>query len=113
MHPATTHLYTSADAGRHWTKIATFGMYDGAGTVQRTGPGTLLAAGIYNGVGLSRDGGRTWTWPRVIDKSDNVGGGDAIEAGLFTNDDGYVIVAWGSLWITRDAGRSWRPVTVR
>jgi hypothetical protein len=112
-HPAATHLYASADVGRHWTKIATLGMYDGAGTVERTGAGTLLVAGIYNGVALSRDGGRTWTWPGAIDKSDNVGGGDAIEAGLFTNDDGYVIVTWGSLWITRDAGKSWLPVTVR
>ena len=113
MHPATTHLYTSADAGRHWTKIARLGMYDGAGTVERTGAGTLLVAGIYNGVGLSHDGGRTWTWPSAIDKLDNVEGGDAIEPGLVTNDDGYVIVAWGSLWITRDAGKNWRPVTVR
>lgn len=112
-HPAATRLYASADAGRHWTKIARLGMYDGAGTVERTGAGTLLVAGIYNGVGLSHDGGRTWTWPSAIDKLDNVEGGDAIEASLLTNDDGYVIVAWGSLWITRDAGRTWRPVAVR
>ena len=112
-HPAPTHLYTSADAGQHWAKIARLGMYDGAGTVERTGAGTLLVAGIYDGVGLSQDGGRTWTWPSAIDKLDNVEGGDAIEASLLTNDDGYLIVGWGSLWITRDAGKSWRPVTVR
>ena len=88
-------------------------MYDGAGTVERTGAGTLLVAGIYNGVGLSRDGGRTWTWPSAIDKSENVGGGGALEADLFTSNDGYVIDAGNSLWITRDAGRTWRPVTVR
>ena len=112
-HPAATHLYASADAGRHWTKIATLGMYDGAGTVERTGAGTLLVAGLYNGVALSRDGGRTWTWPSAIDKSENVGGGGALEADLFTSNDGYVIDAGNSLWITRDAGRTWQPVTVR
>ena len=112
MHPATTRLYTSADTGRHWNRFATLSLFDGASTVERTAGGTLLVAGIYNGVGLSRDGGRTWTWPRAIDRTDAVGGGDAIEADLFTGSDGYVIVGWGSLWISRDGGRTWRPVTV-
>jgi hypothetical protein len=112
-HPASTHLFASADAGRHWTKIARLGLFDGASTVEQTGAGTLLIAGIYNGVGFSRDGGRSWTWPGVIDRTDNVEGGAGLEASLSTINDGYVIVAANSLWITRDAGLAWLPVTVR
>jgi hypothetical protein len=112
-HPATTHLYTSADAGRHWTRIATLGMYDGASTVERTGAGTLLVAGIYNGVGISRDGGHTWTWPHAIDRTDAVEGGALIETDLVTGDDGYLVAYGNGLWITSDGGLAWRPVTVR
>lgn len=113
-HPAPTYLYASADAGEHWSRIGTtLGLYDGASTVEQTADGVILVAGIYNGIALSRDGGRTWTWPTAIDDAFVTGGGAAIQADLFTNSDGYAIVGGNALWITRDAGTTWQQVTVR
>ena len=73
----------------------------------------MLVAGIYDGVALSRDGGRTWTRPAAIDDSGSVQGGGELTANLVTSEEGYVIGWLGPLWITRDAGRTWIEVPVR
>jgi hypothetical protein len=112
-HPATTSLYASSDAGGHWTRFAVLGLFDGAGAIEQTADGTVLVSGIYDGVELSRDGGRTWTKPAVVDDSLSVQGGGPLAADLVTSDDGYVLGYLGPLWITRDAGRTWTPVPVR
>jgi hypothetical protein len=111
-HPATTHLYSSTDSGAKWKQFATLGLYDGASLIEETPNGTLLVGGIYNGIELSRDGGRTWTSPAAVDGSDWVQGGGEIEAALVSNADGYVLVAQGPLWITRDGGKTWTRVKV-
>jgi len=112
-HPATTYLYSSSDAGAHWTRFAVLGLYDGAGTIEQAPGGTVLVAGIYDGVALSRDGGRTWTRPAAIDDSGSVQGGGRLTADLVTSEEGYVIGWLGPLWITRDAGRTWTEVPIR
>ena len=111
-HPATTHLYSSAYSGAKWRQFATLGLYDGASVIEQTPNGTLLIGGIYNGIELSRDGGRSWTSPAAVDRSVWVQGGGEIEAALVTNADGYVLVARGPLWITRDGGKTWTQVKV-
>lgn len=111
-HPATTYLYWSSDAGAHWTRFAVLGLYDGASAIEQAPDGTVLVAGIYNGVELSRDGGRTWTSPAAVDGSDSVQGGGPVTTGLVTSEEGYVIGWLGPLWITRDAGRTWAKVPV-
>jgi hypothetical protein len=112
-HPATTYLYSSGDAGAHWTRFAVLGLYDGASSIEQAPDGSVLVAGIYNGVELSRDGGRTWTSPAAVDGSGSVQGGGALTADLVTSEEGYVIGWLGPLWITRDAGRTWTQVPVR
>jgi photosystem II stability/assembly factor-like uncharacterized protein len=112
-HPTTTYLYSSFDGGAHWTRFAVLALFDGAGTIEQTADGTVLVAGIYNGVELSRDGGRTWATPTAVDSSLSVQGGGPLAASLFTSEDGYVIGWLGPLWVTRDAGRSWTQVPVR
>ena len=112
-HPATTSLYASSDAGVHWTRFAVLGLFDGAGAIEQTADGTVLVAGIYDGVELSRDGGRTWTKPATVDGSLSVQGGGPLAADLVTSQDGYVLGDLGPLWITRDAGRTWTQVPVR
>jgi len=112
-HPATTYLYSSSDAGARWTRFAVLGLFDGASTIEQAPDGTMLIAGIYDGVELSRDGGRTWTRPAVVDDSDSIQGGGQLAASLVTSEDGYVLGYLGPLWITRDAGRTWTPVPVR
>jgi hypothetical protein len=111
-HPATTYLYSSSDAGVHWQRFAVLGLYDGAGTIEQAPGGTVLVAGIYDGVELSRDGGRTWTSPAAVDDSGSIQGGGLLRASLVTSQDGYVIGWLGPLWITRDAGRTWTLVPV-
>lgn len=112
MHPAATYLYASSDAGAHWQRFAVLGLFDGASTIERAPGGTVLVAGIYDGVELSRDGGRTWTRPAAVDDSDSIQGGGTLTASLVTSEDGYVIGWLGPLWITRDAGRTWAQVPV-
>lgn len=112
-HPATTHLYSSSDAGAHWTRFAVLGLYDGAGAIEQAPDGTMLVEGIYDGVELSRDGGRTWTKPAAVDDSLSVQGGGPLAADLVTSEDGYVLANLGPLWVTRDAGRTWTQVAVR
>ena len=111
-HPATTYLYSSFDAGAHWSRYAVLGLYDGASAIEQAPDGTVLVAGIYNGVELSRDGGRTWAGPAAVDDSDSIQGGGPLAVDLLTSEDGYVIGWLGPLWITRDAGRTWTPVPV-
>jgi photosystem II stability/assembly factor-like uncharacterized protein len=113
MHPATTYLYASTDAGARWQRFGVLGLFDGAATIKQAPDGTLLVAGIYDGVELSRDGGRTWARPATVDDSGSIQGGGLLEADLFTSEDGYVIGWLGPLWITRDAGRTWTQVPVR
>jgi hypothetical protein len=111
-HPAATYLYASSDAGRHWQRFAVLGLYDGASTIEQAPDGTVLVAGIYDGVALSRDGGRTWARPAAVDDSGPVQGGGRLQADLITGEDGYAISWLGPLWITRDGGRSWTQVSL-
>ena len=107
-HPATTRLYRSTDGGARWTQFATRPLFDGASVIEQAPNGTLLVGGIYNGIELSRDGGRTWVQPANVDDSNSIQGGGYLAAALVTNDDGYVIGYLGPLWVTRDGGKSWQ-----
>lgn len=111
-HPTTTHLYRSTDGGARWTQFATRPLFDGASVIEQTPNGTLLTGGIYNGIELSRDGGRTWAQPANVDDSNSIQGGGYLAAALATNNDGYVIGYLGPLWITRNGGKSWRQISV-
>jgi hypothetical protein len=61
-HPAATQLLATADAGPHWTRLATLmRLFDGASTIEQAQRDTLVIAGIYSAIGLSRDGGKSGT----------------------------------------------------
>ena len=104
-HPAATHLYRSTDGGARWTQFATRPLFDGASVIEQAPNGTLLAGGIYNGIELSRNGGRTWAQPAGIDDSNAIQGGGYLAAALVTNDDGYVIGYLGRLLDHPQRGR--------
>lgn len=111
-HPATTHLYQSEDGGTRWTQFATRPLFDGASVIEQAPDGTLLTGGMYNGIELSYDAGRTWAQPGGVDDSSSIQGGGPLTAALLSNEDGYVLGYLGPLWITRDGGKSWRQIPV-
>jgi len=111
-HPTTTRLYQSADGGARWTQFATRPLFDGASVIEQSPGGTLLTGGMYNGIELSYDAGRTWAQPANVDGSGSIQGGGYLAAGLVSNDDGYVLGYLGPLWITRDGGKSWQQISV-
>jgi hypothetical protein len=112
-HPAPTRLLESGDSGAHWRSFGHLAMYDGPAVIEMTAGGTLLAAGIYDGIALSRDGGLTWQRPAAVDGAPQTGGGGTVVAAMTSDETGYAIVYLGPMWITADGGRTWTQVTVR
>ena len=112
-HPAVTRLFQSGDSGAHWRSFGHIAMYDGPEIIEITPGGTVLAAGIYDGIELSRDGGRTWQRPAAVDDAAPTGGGGAVVAAMTSDETGYAFVVGGPMWITADGGRTWTPVAVR
>ncbi len=116
-HPAgggNLGFIASTDGGRTWSRLA-----EGVGgpvdfhqmDVSKADPSTVY--GVYGGLQVSRDGGRTWqmvglTPDRLIDLAASAGDVDtlyaATEAGLLISEDG------GQSW--RDAFLLRRPVTM-
>lgn len=101
-------LRKTADGGQHWTSLPAPPAPWGG--VAPDGTGAIPADGVTSV--LSANGGRTWSRPAVTDDAGATDSGAPVMADLFTNSDGYMIVAWRALWITRDGGGTWKPVTI-
>lgn len=110
-HPAATRFYRSDDSGAHWRQFSHLGLYDGASSVGVTADGTVLVGANFDGVELSHDGGHSWQPAAAIDNFSR--GCCEIDVAMTSDEDGYVIAAWGLLWITSDAGQTWAPVALR
>jgi photosystem II stability/assembly factor-like uncharacterized protein len=111
-HPVPVRLYRSANGGLSWHALIALSLEDGIGTLTITPAGVIIAGGMYNGMTISRDGGRSWHWVRSVDRTDAVGGGGLIEVTMFGNRVGVALVQMERAWLTRDGGRTWRPVTI-
>ena len=100
-------LFTTSDGGRSWDSAALPGaseqVYPGAPTVfGRTV--IVVAGGITDGIYVSRNGGNDWTLRQVPPHSY---GGLAFSLASATT---WLVGAGKRMWLTSDAGRSWRFV---
>jgi len=105
--------YLSANGGRTWRRLANppFGGY--LGQVSVTSAGTIFISGERSDVYISTDSGRSWHLSPSLSRADY---GDGLAATMITNREGFVLAATthlGQIWLTRDGGRTWQPVTTR
>ncbi|MCW2778612.1 MAG: glycosyl hydrolase, repeat-containing protein [Frankiales bacterium] len=91
------HVYTSVDAGQHWTAAGDPPPVSGT-LLAATRKGTFLG-NTRTGVDVTRDG-RTWTHA--------VGDDATTQVGFVTDDLGFFLQ--DALQVTRDAGRTWSRV---
>jgi len=99
-------VYTSADAGVHWTQLLRIPVGFNAIAVSRDG--TLLAAGRSNIVYRSADGGATWA---PVLQPGSSAGGQRLRLGFDPLLPQTAYVGAGSaLWQSTDGGAHWRAI---
>lgn len=97
---ARHQVFVSSDAGRRWTRVGDPPSTSGNELVA-TGRGTFFTN--RNGVNVTRDGGKTWP----LSFKDT--GGGAGDLG-FVNEELGFLIDQQRLFVTRDAGQTWRAV---
>jgi photosystem II stability/assembly factor-like uncharacterized protein len=105
--------YLSANGGRTWRRLANPPFPGYLGQVSVTSAGTIFVSGERSDVYISTDSGRSWHVSPSLRRADY---GDGLAATMITNRAGFVLQATthlSQIWLTRDDGRSWRPVTTR
>ena len=109
--------YVSSDGGRTWRKVAS--PPDGgylAGATMTLG-GTIFLSGGRMDVYISRDRGRSWhESPSLANAAGEANAGLTLAGTAVTDMFGVVIqegVFTQQVWLTRDGGRTWTPVTIR
>ena len=106
-------LYLSDDGGRTWRRLARLPFPGYLGTVSLGSARTIVASGGRSDVYISWDGGQTWHTSPSLRRAER---GDGLAAALITGNDGFVLQASiydKHIWLTRDDGHHWTPVTVR
>lgn len=111
-HPVRVRVYFSADHGRTWQLRSHLYLQDGVDSLSLAPDGLMAIAGMYNGLLISGDGGRSWHRVANVDNTDAVGGGDVVQAAMTNDRDGFMIALASRIWFTRDAGRTWTPATI-
>jgi hypothetical protein len=109
-HPTPSDVYLSASHGLSWHEVSGFATYDGAAFLSIAPDGLLVSGGIYNGLVISRDGGRTWHNVESVDTSTAVGGGGPFDAAMITDSAGFALLQPLELWLTRNGARTWERV---
>lgn len=109
--------YVSGDHGRTWHRVASPSSTGYLGAAAMTAAGTIFLSGGRTDVYISRDRGRSWhTSPSLAGAASLAGAGFDLLAATTSASSGYAIQAGTArhqIWITRDRGRRWTPVTVR
>jgi len=109
--------YVSHDGGHTWHQVASppTGGYLGGATM--TAGGTIFLSGERMEVDTSRDRGRSWDGNSFPGGAGGLAGAGFSLVGTTVTDTFGVAVQEGvvtqQVWLTKDAGRSWTPVTIR
>jgi photosystem II stability/assembly factor-like uncharacterized protein len=108
--------YVSSDGGHRWHQVASppLGGYLGRATM--TPGGTIFLSGERMDVYISRDRGRSWhESPSLAGAAGLANAGFSLVGTPVTGTFGVAIqegVGTQQVWLTRDGGRRWTPVTV-
>jgi len=105
--------YLPANGGRTWRRLANPPFRGYLGQVSVTSAGMIFVSGERSDVYISTDSGRSWHSSPSLLRADY---GDGLAATMITNREGFVLQATthlGQIWLTRDGGRTWLPVTTR
>jgi photosystem II stability/assembly factor-like uncharacterized protein len=105
--------YLSANGGRTWRRLANPPFPGYLGQVSVTSAGTIFVSGERSDVYISTDSGRSWHVSPGLSRADIA---DGLAATMITNREGFVLQAtthFSQIWLTRDGGRTWQPVTTR
>jgi hypothetical protein len=105
-------VYWRTPRGANWRQLGGLSMQDGAGSISITPGGMIVVGGMYTGMLISRDRGRTWHAMASVDNTDAVGGGSVFAAVMTSNRAGFAIAAMHA-WFTSDGGRTWRQLAIR
>lgn len=108
--------YVSRDSGRTWHQVASppdGGYLDGA---SMTTGGTIFLSGGRMDVYISRDRGRSWHQsPSLAGANGQANAGFSLVGKTVTDTFGVALqegLVSRQVWLTRNAGRTWTPVTV-
>jgi photosystem II stability/assembly factor-like uncharacterized protein len=110
----TKTLSASADGGKTWVKVGP-APAPGVATSLAAAQGNLVVLATTAGLYLSPDGGRGWTRPQASPPGAATGQSGFSYVGMTDQEQGVAIPADPHLhevYITADAGASWRPSTV-
>jgi hypothetical protein len=111
------NAYLSDDGARSWRKLTTppFGGYLSGASMSPGG--TIFLSGERMDVYISWDRGRSWHESPSLQNAAGLAGAGLPMAGLTVTDtEGFVFQEGAfpqQVWISRDGGRHWTPVTVR
>jgi hypothetical protein len=111
-HPTPIDVYLSVSHGLSWHKVTGLATYDGASFVSIAPDGLLLCGGIYDGMLISHNGGRTWHNVPSVDMTEAVGGGGPFDAAMITNRAGYALLQPYEFWLTSNGARTWTRIKI-
>jgi hypothetical protein len=109
--------YLSDDGAHSWRKLASppFGGY--LGSASMSPGGTIFLSGERMDVYISWDRGRSWHESPSLEDAAGLAGAGLPLAGLTVTDtDGFAFQEGAvprQVWLSRDGGRHWTPVTVQ
>jgi hypothetical protein len=109
--------YVSGNGGRTWRQVASPPVSGYLGAASMSPAGTIFLSGGRMDVYISWNRGRSWhTSPSLDHAASQAGAGFNLLASAATDTQGFAFqegVYRHQIWLTRDGGRHWTPVTAR
>ena len=108
--------YVSRDGGHTWRQVTSPPEGGYLGGASMTTGGTIFLSGERMDIYISRDRGHSWHQsPSLAGPNGQANGGLSLVGSTITDTFGVAVqegVVSKQVWLTRNAGRTWTPVTV-